>query len=355
MSTGRRRRIVRESPRSGEAVNGRRRGRPATMLGAHRHERNAAERGLHGLVLGRKNHYGSKSRRGTEVAAVFCTLSNAVPPRVPAASLVLRRVQSMSAETKGERVTRILQEATNAVAPGGAAALVAVASAATPAAIVASAMVGALPQSLVSIIGIARRWKEGDAAKWWHQVLYSPLPDGVTPEEIAGRIDARQDEPCVRETILRSIRTLLDCVDSCVVTPLALLAREYLREGQIPDDFFRGVSRVLSDVSAAEFADLQVLCSCMAEQPGEWVGIRSGTPDIVPHGARLEWEHPTSGRPALETTIVDVRHTPRLLRLLVRNDLGVDVGVVGGGVHGECIRVHVSTATRLRRIVGVVK
>lgn len=37
-------------------------------------DNNAAERSLRGLVVGRKNHYGSKSRRGTEVAAIFYTL-----------------------------------------------------------------------------------------------------------------------------------------------------------------------------------------------------------------------------------------------------------------------------------------
>lgn len=35
---------------------------------------NAAERALRGLVLGRKNFYGSRSRRGTEVAAIMYTL-----------------------------------------------------------------------------------------------------------------------------------------------------------------------------------------------------------------------------------------------------------------------------------------
>jgi len=29
---------------------------------------------LRGVVLGRKNHYGSRSRRGTEVAAIFYSL-----------------------------------------------------------------------------------------------------------------------------------------------------------------------------------------------------------------------------------------------------------------------------------------
>jgi transposase len=37
-------------------------------------DNSAAERALRGVVVGRKNHYGSKSKRGTEVAALFYTL-----------------------------------------------------------------------------------------------------------------------------------------------------------------------------------------------------------------------------------------------------------------------------------------
>ena len=37
-------------------------------------DNNATERALRGMVLGRKNHYGSRSRRGTEVAALFYSL-----------------------------------------------------------------------------------------------------------------------------------------------------------------------------------------------------------------------------------------------------------------------------------------
>jgi hypothetical protein len=37
-------------------------------------DNNGAERALRGLVLGRKNHYGSRSKRGTEVAAVLYSL-----------------------------------------------------------------------------------------------------------------------------------------------------------------------------------------------------------------------------------------------------------------------------------------
>jgi len=37
-------------------------------------DNNATERGLRGVVVGRKNHYGSRSQRGTEVAALFYSL-----------------------------------------------------------------------------------------------------------------------------------------------------------------------------------------------------------------------------------------------------------------------------------------
>jgi len=37
-------------------------------------DNNLAERELRGIVVGRKNHYGSRSKRGTEVAAILYSL-----------------------------------------------------------------------------------------------------------------------------------------------------------------------------------------------------------------------------------------------------------------------------------------
>ena len=37
-------------------------------------DKSNAERALRGPVVGRKNHYGSRSLRGTQVAALFYTL-----------------------------------------------------------------------------------------------------------------------------------------------------------------------------------------------------------------------------------------------------------------------------------------
>jgi transposase len=41
---------------------------------AHPAGQHGTERGLRGVVVGRSNHYGSKSRRGTEAAALFYSL-----------------------------------------------------------------------------------------------------------------------------------------------------------------------------------------------------------------------------------------------------------------------------------------
>jgi transposase len=37
-------------------------------------DNNATERGIRGPVVGRRNHYGSKSRSGTQVASIFYSL-----------------------------------------------------------------------------------------------------------------------------------------------------------------------------------------------------------------------------------------------------------------------------------------
>jgi len=44
------------------------------ISGTHPLDNNGAERNLRGVVVGHKNHYGSRSKAGTEVAALFYTL-----------------------------------------------------------------------------------------------------------------------------------------------------------------------------------------------------------------------------------------------------------------------------------------
>jgi len=67
-------------------------------------DNNAAERALRGLVVGRKNHYGSRTKRGTEVAALLYTLFETaklsqVDPRVYVATAARRAIAEPGAVT----------------------------------------------------------------------------------------------------------------------------------------------------------------------------------------------------------------------------------------------------------------
>jgi len=67
-------------------------------------EKNAAERALRGVVVGRKNHYGSRSKRGTQVAALFYNLFESaklsgVDPRAYVTLAAKRAIADHSAVT----------------------------------------------------------------------------------------------------------------------------------------------------------------------------------------------------------------------------------------------------------------
>ena len=67
-------------------------------------DNNAAERALRGVVVGRKNHYGSRSKRGTEVAALFYTLFETaklsqIDPRAYVTQAATRAIQNPGAVT----------------------------------------------------------------------------------------------------------------------------------------------------------------------------------------------------------------------------------------------------------------
>jgi len=65
-------------------------------------DNNATERGLRGVVLGRKNHYGSRSERGTEVAALFYSLIESAKLAGVEPDAYLRKAARLA--IRGERI-----------------------------------------------------------------------------------------------------------------------------------------------------------------------------------------------------------------------------------------------------------
>jgi len=71
---------------------------------------NAAELALRGVVVGRKNHYGARSKRGAEVAAILYTLLetaklSGVDPRAELRHAAIRAITTPGAVTLPRDVT----------------------------------------------------------------------------------------------------------------------------------------------------------------------------------------------------------------------------------------------------------
>lgn len=250
-------------------------------------------------------------------------------------------------EPDSYRIRNMINEAVAAVSGAVVAAGAALATGSSSSAVVAAGVAGFLPQALVSTVGVATGWKAREAAAWWHQVLVSPNDDGVTSEEIAGIIDAHQEEPFVRETILRSVRTLQETLDPCVVTALAMLSREYLREKKAPDRFFRASSRVLADLSRSEYEELaRCFRTLLRLRPmqGESYRLR-------------DFRNASTGALQMQLTgddgnlWEDSPNVLALLRLLRRSDLALEIGVWGGSAAGEVIQIDATIACRFGRLL----
>jgi transposase len=68
-------------------------------------DNNRCERALRGVVLGRKNHYGSRSRRGTEVAAIIYTLMESAKLAGVSARDYLQAITELAIQNPGKALT----------------------------------------------------------------------------------------------------------------------------------------------------------------------------------------------------------------------------------------------------------
>ncbi len=76
---------------------------------------------------------------------------------------------------------------------------------------------------------------------------------GLSPEDVEAKLREAGADPRAREAILEALRAAGDALAEVVVPPLGRLVRTYAKEKCGPDVFFRGMRRVLTDLSEDEF------------------------------------------------------------------------------------------------------
>jgi hypothetical protein len=94
--------------------------------------------------------------------------------------------------------------------------------------------------------------------------------DGDTHEAIAASLrDAMAADPALAQTIWSAVRAVLDVLDDSVVPALGALALEYREQKRPADSFFRGVTGLLSGLSADEFRALRNLVAACDRFEGD--------------------------------------------------------------------------------------
>jgi hypothetical protein len=87
------------------------------------------------------------------------------------------------------------------------------------------------------------------------------------PDLAEAEVQANSDDPVLRDLVVESARAVAEALADPVIPVLARLTRAYQSEGKVADGFFRGVRRLLTDVTESEFVTLRDLISRVVALP----------------------------------------------------------------------------------------
>jgi hypothetical protein len=195
---------------------------------------------------------------------------------------------------------------------------------------------------------IAQRF-ERRGARWFAEYVkaYRRMSRCEADRELREHVER---ESC-KEAIFEAFKYLRDALDDSVVESIARLTAEYSRSDRKPDGFFRGLSRVLADLSGDEFLSVRMLF----REGLRNVPTGSPTPEEVEFG-----ERPGDGQLILRTGPdgdaqiplgASITEAKRFFSLLKVNGLAADglqrIGV--GPSYGMVTR-----QSTLRRILQII-
>lgn len=173
--------------------------------------------------------------------------------------------------------------------------------------------------------------------------------------EYAGLFDTGELRSDVaKEVFLQSVRAAEAAVEEAVYPALAMLMREYVREGKRADGFFRGISRTLQDVSADEYESLRAIVVGVARWPGPTAIVRRLRK--IPEGYFIQVTDPgmTKARGAVDVSSRQ-EDAAYLFHLLEVNNLAErqrDLAVIGTDTtETNAITMHQDIGRRIAALV----
>ncbi len=116
-----------------------------------------------------------------------------------------------------------------------------------------------LGSAVKSGIGIWTRRGE----RWWKSFVAAYPGRSEKEREQLLREGVKSEDR--RQAVFACVRSLLDALDDAVAEPLGRLAAEYHVDDKAPDWFFRGMARMLADLSADELVSMRIMLQQFAE------------------------------------------------------------------------------------------
>lgn len=106
-------------------------------------------------------------------------------------------------------------------------------------------------------------YRNNKEKEWWEAVgrFYQGRSIGETREDIETRLHNLDSRERALKVILQSYRSLMDSIDDSVLPALAAITANYLSKDKQPDFFFRGICRMLGDMSHGEYVTLKEIVS----------------------------------------------------------------------------------------------
>jgi len=188
------------------------------------------------------------------------------------------------------------------------------------------------------------------------------------PELAEAQVQANSDDPLLRDLVVEDARAVAEALADPVIPVLARLTRAYQSEGKVADGFFRGMRRLLTDVTEAEFGALRdLVVSVMAlPHPANTFTIEllysAMEPDTTVqlhalcHVIKIEKaEVPTmvvgEGQPVRFTLGVVLLDPLRIFSLIKRNDLGNETAGRWGVPSSVNVLITMHALTRMHAVM----
>jgi hypothetical protein len=189
------------------------------------------------------------------------------------------------------------------------------------------------------------------ADRW--RIWYAAYTEGQgDPELVEAQLWVDAQEPIIQELVVENARAVAEALTASVVPVLARLTREYRSAGRAPDAFFRGMRRLLSDLSEEEFVAFRDLIIGIADLK---ISPKPGTLELVILEVagkgifRANFEDVASGASA-SADIDFVPFAVRLFQLLKAHGVGTDGLGRFGIAPRDSVGIDLHTPRRIRAL-----